>query len=66
MLNQLKLILVKPFKIWHEQYQSMQLYLWVGLSLPAVAFFFLICAVDSTGADYRPRVMPRPANKSII
>ena len=34
MLNQLKLILDKLFRIWHGQYQPTQLYLWAGFSSP--------------------------------
>ena len=35
MLNQLKLILDKLFRIWRGRYQPMQLYLRAGFSLPA-------------------------------
>ena len=62
MLNQLKLILDKLFNIWRGRYQSTQLYLSTGFSLPAQASFLLICMGDSTGSGFRPRIMPRPAS----
>ena len=37
-------------------------YIRAGFSSPAQASFFLICADDSVGADYRPRVMTFSGN----
>ena len=48
-------------KILGGRYQPTQFYLRAGFSSPLQAPFFLICAGDSAGAGYRPRVMPRPA-----
>ena len=38
----------------------MELYIRAGFSLLAQTSFFLICAGDSMGAGYHPRIMPRP------
>ena len=40
------------------QYQPMQLYIRAGFSWPAQASFFLVCAGDSVGAGYHPRIRP--------
>ena len=56
----IEIILDRLFRILHGWYQPMQLYLRAGFSLPAQASFFLICTGDSTDADYRLHIIPRP------
>ena len=57
MLNQLKQILDKLFRILGARYQPTHLYIKVGFSLPAQVLFFFICANDSAG------FIPRRAHK---
>ena len=54
------------FRILHGRYLPTKLYLRAGLSSPVQATFFLICAGDSAGAGYIPRIMPRPATWQLL
>ena len=59
LLYQLKKILDELLRIFHGRYQLMQLYIRASFSSPVQAPFFLICTGNSTGAGFRPHVMPR-------
>ena len=56
LLNQLKWILDKLFRILLRQYQSTQLHFRPSFSSPTQAFFFLTCSGNSMGAGYHPHI----------
>ena len=60
LLNQLKWILDKLFRILGGRYQPMHLYLRASFSSPTQASFFFIYVSDSAGMGYCPHIMPRP------